>query len=83
TWSIVCGTCGKKLIVILRNDGIRKNAGKVAQESFGQLGSAGGHKNMARAEITLSDLSGQVEWRDEKKLLRWLINRVEKRAGKK
>ena len=83
TWSIVCGTCDKKLIVIFRNDGIRKNAGKVAQESFGQFGSAGGHKNMARAEIALSDLSGQVEWRDEKKLLRWLINRVEKRAGKK
>jgi len=83
TWSIVCGTCDKKLIVIFRNDGIRKNAGKVAKESFGQFGSAGGHKNMARAEIALSDLSDQVEWRDEKKLLTWLINRVEKRAGKK
>ena len=83
TWSIVCGTCDKKLIVIFRNDGIRKNAGKVAKESFGQFGSAGGHKNMARAEITLSDLSDQVEWRDEKKLLTWLTNRVEKRAGKK
>jgi nanoRNase/pAp phosphatase (c-di-AMP/oligoRNAs hydrolase) len=83
TWSIVCGTCDKKLIVIFRNDGIRKNAGKVAKESFGQFGSAGGHKNMARAEIALSDLSDQVDWRDEKKLLTWLINRVEKRAGKK
>ena len=83
TWSIVCGTCEKKLIVILRNDGIRKNAGKVAKESFGQFGSAGGHKNMARAEIALSDLTDQVDWRDEKKLLAWLINRVEKRAGKK
>ena len=83
TWSIVCGTCDKKLIVVFRNDGIRKNAGKVAKESFGQFGSAGGHKNMARAEIALSDLSDQVDWRDEKKLLAWLIQRVEKRAGKK
>ena len=83
TWSIVSGTCDKKLIVILRNDGIRKNAGKVAKESFGQFGSAGGHKNMARAEIALSDFPNQVDWRDEKKLLTWLINRVEKRAGKK
>ncbi len=83
TWSIVCGTCDKKLIVVFRNDGIRKNAGKVAKESFGQIGSAGGHKNMARAEIALSDLSDQVDWRDEKKLLAWLIQRVEKRAGKK
>ena len=83
TWSIVCGTCDKKLIVIFRNDGIRKNAGNVARESFGQYGSAGGHKNMARAEIAVSDLSDQVDWRDDKKLLAWLIQRVEKRAGKK
>ena len=83
TWSIVSGTYDKKLIVILRNDGIRKNAGNVAKESFGQLGSAGGHKNMARAEIALTDLIQQVDCKDEKKLLRWLINRVEKRAGKK
>jgi nanoRNase/pAp phosphatase (c-di-AMP/oligoRNAs hydrolase) len=83
TWSIVSGTCDKKLIVVFRNDGIRKNAGKVAKESFGQFGSAGGHKNMARAEIALSDLSDLVDRRDEKKLLAWLINRVEKRAGKK
>ncbi len=83
TWSIVSGTCDKKLIIIFRNDGIRKNAGNVAKKGFGQFGSAGGHKNMARAEIAFSDLSGQIDFRDEKKLLKWLINRVEKRAGKK
>lgn len=83
TWSIVCGVYDKKLVVIIRNDGIRKNAGRVAKESFGQFGSAGGHKNMARAEIALTDLSDQVPFRDEKKLLTWLINRIEKRAGKK
>ena len=83
TWSIVSGTYDKKLIVIFRNDGIRKNAGNVAKESFGQFGSAGGHMNMARAEIALSDLTQQVDSQNEKKLLRWLINRVEKRAGKK
>ena len=82
-WSIVSGTFHKKLVVIFRNDGIRKNAGNVAKKSFGQWGSAGGHKNMARAEIDLSDLSDLVDTRDNKQLLAWLINRVEKRAGKK
>jgi len=82
-WSIVSGTYDKKLIVIFRNDGIRKNAGNVAKKSFGQFGSAGGHKNMARAEIPLSDLSNQIDIRDEKKLLKWLILHVEKRAGAK
>jgi nanoRNase/pAp phosphatase (c-di-AMP/oligoRNAs hydrolase) len=83
TWSIVSGTSNKKLIVIFRNDGIRKNAGNVAKEGFGQFGSAGGHKNMARAEISISDLKQQIDFRDEKTLLKWLIQRVEKRAGKK
>jgi nanoRNase/pAp phosphatase (c-di-AMP/oligoRNAs hydrolase) len=81
-WSIVSGICDKKLVVIFRNDGIRKNAGDVVQKSFGQFGSAGGHKNMARAEMALSDLPQQIDFRDDKKLLSWLINRVERRAGK-
>ena len=81
-WSIVSGTCDKKLVVIFRNDGIRKNAGKVAQKSFGQYGSAGGHRNMARAEVALSELPVQADLPDHKKFLRWLITRVEKRAGK-
>ena len=83
TWSIVSGTYDKKLIVIFRNDGIRKNAGKVAKESFGEFGSAGGHKNMARAEIPMDDLKPKIDSRDDKMVLRWLIHRVERRADKK
>ena len=82
-WSIVSGTHNKKLIIIFRNDGIRKNAGNVARESFGHIGSAGGHKNMARAEIALSALKSYIDHKDEKKLLRWIINSTEKRAEKK
>ena len=82
SWSIVSGTCDNKLIVIFRNDGIRKDAGKVAQKSFGQFGSAGGHRNMARAELTLSELQEHVDHQDHKKFLQWLITKVERRAGK-
>jgi len=82
-WSIVSGTCDKKLVVIFRNDGIRKNAGKMAQKSFGQYGSAGGHGTMARAEVALSDLPEHLDYQDNKKLLSWLISRVERRTGKK
>jgi nanoRNase/pAp phosphatase (c-di-AMP/oligoRNAs hydrolase) len=83
TWSIVSGTFDKKLIVIFRNDGIRRNAGNTAKESFGHLGSAGGHKSMARAEMLLSDLKDHIDHRDEKKLLQWMMSQVEKKAGKK
>lgn len=82
-WSIVAGLYGNKLVLILRSDGLRKDAGKVAKESFGELGSAGGHKSMARAEIHLEALKDEVNYENNKTLLRWIIYRVEKRAGKK
>jgi nanoRNase/pAp phosphatase (c-di-AMP/oligoRNAs hydrolase) len=82
-WSIVSGIYQKKLILILRNDGLRKNAGAVAKNSFGQLGSAGGHKNMARAELPLKNLKGIVDHKDEKKLLAWIMQKVTRRAGQK
>jgi nanoRNase/pAp phosphatase (c-di-AMP/oligoRNAs hydrolase) len=83
TWSIVSGICEKKLIIIFRNDGIRKNAGKVAKEGFGMLGNAGGHKNMARAEIGLGELKDQLDVKDDKKLLSWIIGRTARRAEPK
>jgi nanoRNase/pAp phosphatase (c-di-AMP/oligoRNAs hydrolase) len=83
TWSIVSGICDKKLTIIFRNDGIRKNAGKVAKEGFGQLGTAGGHKNMARAEIAVVDLKAHVDTRDDKRLLSWIIGRTARRVEPK
>lgn len=82
TWSIVSGICDKKLVIIFRNDGIRKNAGTVAQKGFGQIGLAGGHKDMARAEMPLPELEAYADPADGKKLLRWIIKRTEQRAGK-
>ena len=82
-WSIVSGLYSKKLIIVLRNDGLRKDAGKVARLSFGQIGSAGGHKSMARAEIPFEALKEVVDYKHDKKLLRWIINKIEKKAGKK
>lgn len=77
SWTFVSGVFGKKLVVIIRNDGLRKNAGKLADQVFGKLGSAGGHKSMARAEIPLTALEGQVDCDREKKILKWLIDHVE------
>lgn len=82
-WSIVSGLYSKKLIIVFRNDGLRKDAGKLARQNFGQIGSAGGHKSMARAEIPFEALKGVVDYTNDKKLLRWIINKIEKKAGKK
>jgi len=83
TWSIISGIYEKKLIVIFRNDGIRKNAGTVAHEAFGFIGSAGGHKSMARAEVPVPDLKEHTDYKDDKRLLRWIIGRIERRVDKK
>jgi nanoRNase/pAp phosphatase (c-di-AMP/oligoRNAs hydrolase) len=55
-WSFVSGVYRRKLIVIIRNDGYRKDAGRLAARVFGAFGSAGGHRGAARAEIPLSSL---------------------------
>ncbi len=83
TWSIVSGIFDRKLIIILRNDGIRKNAGSIAAKGFGSLGSAGGHKSMARAEILLASLKSHVDFKNEKKLSKWIIAHIEQRADRK
>ena len=56
TCSVVSGIHERKLVVILRNAGFRRDAGKMAQKMFDQVGSAGGHKSMARAEISLDQI---------------------------
>jgi nanoRNase/pAp phosphatase (c-di-AMP/oligoRNAs hydrolase) len=55
----------------------------VAKESFGHLGSAGGHKSMARAEIPLSALKEHADLKNDEMVLKWIIAQVEKKAGKK
>ncbi|MGB5157821.1 MAG: DHH family phosphoesterase [Desulfobacterales bacterium] len=82
-WSIVSGIYNDILVVILRNDGLRKNAGDVAQEAFGNLGSAGGHKSMARAEFPVSALKGKLDLTNDEIVLKWIIARIEKNTKKK
>ena len=79
-WSVVSGTYQGRLIIIVRNDGARKDAGKLLSEVFEELGQAGGHKAMARAEIPLKNLDGLVQYRGDKALSRWIIKRLDKKA---
>ena len=75
-WSIVSGIHQGRLIIVVRNDGIRKDGGKLIAEKFGEMGSAGGHKYMARAEIPLQNLSNHVNHTDDKALSRWITRKL-------
>ena len=58
-WVAVAGVCGESVTIIFRSDGIVADVGTLAGTLFGSLGSAGGHKTMARAEFPLEAVSGQ------------------------
>ena len=48
-WTIVSGVVGGQLIVSVRNLGYSRNAGEFVKTTFGSIGSAGGHRAMAKA----------------------------------
>jgi nanoRNase/pAp phosphatase (c-di-AMP/oligoRNAs hydrolase) len=64
-WTIVSGVVGGQLIASVRNLGYSRNAGEFVKATFGDIGSAGGHRAMAKAVVPLEkfrkkfgDLSG-------------------------
>ncbi|WP_022669215.1 DHH family phosphoesterase [Desulfospira joergensenii] len=82
-WSIVSGVLDKKLVIVIRNDGLRKGAGNTAKEAFAAFGSAGGHKTMARAELDMGSVRKEIGSRAQKAVAQWIIDCIEQTAGKK
>lgn len=68
SWVFVSGIHGERLVVIFRCDGYKKNAGKLAEKTFAAFGSAGGHRDAARAEVPLKNL-GKCDQEFETKTL--------------
>jgi len=50
-WTIIAGVVGKTLIVSVRNLGYSRNAGEFVKRWFADIGSAGGHRAMAKAVV--------------------------------
>jgi len=79
TCSIVSGILDHKLVVIFRNAGFSRDAGKLAKEMFGHVGSAGGHKSMARAEIPLEHIKSNTGKAAD--LEKYVLNRLRRVDG--
>ncbi len=77
-WTYVSGIYNEKLIIISRSHGFYRNAGKIITKAFGDIGSAGGHKSMARAEIQLTELPPQLKILSHRSVQKWIKNRIEK-----
>jgi nanoRNase/pAp phosphatase (c-di-AMP/oligoRNAs hydrolase) len=52
-WTVVAGIVNDTLVVSVRNLGFTKNAGEFVRRFFSDLGSAGGHRAMAKAVVPM------------------------------
>ncbi len=76
SWTVVSSVVDDNLVIILRSDGYRKDTGKMASKLFGDLGSAGGHRSAARAEIPLINLKKRLRGLTEDTIETWITRRI-------
>src|SRR5581483_9734411 len=53
-WTVIAGIVQDSLVVSVRNIGYSRNAGEFARRFFGDIGSAGGHRAMAKAVVPMN-----------------------------
>src|SRR5262245_5129167 len=66
-WTIVAGIVNDSFIASVRNLGYTKNAGEFVRRCFGDIGSAGGHRAMAKAVVPMRafrEKFGNIEAKD-------------------
>jgi nanoRNase/pAp phosphatase (c-di-AMP/oligoRNAs hydrolase) len=52
-WTMISGIVGDTLVLSVRNLGYTRNAGEMVRKLFAEVGSAGGHRSMAKAVMPL------------------------------
>jgi hypothetical protein len=50
-WTVIAGVMNDSLIISVRNLGYTRNAGEFVRRFFADIGSAGGHRAMAKAVV--------------------------------
>lgn len=83
SWVFVGGEYKKKLVIIIRCDGYKKDAGKLAKNLFKNIGFAGGHKEKARAEISFSSLNLESSQFNTSKFIKLFEKYFQKREKSK
>ncbi len=53
-WTIIAGIVNESLVISVRNLGYSRNAGEFVRKCFGEIGSAGGHRAMAKAVVPVA-----------------------------
>ena len=76
-WTVLAGVVNGTLIVSVRNLGYSKNAGEFVKRWFAELGSAGGHRAMAKAVVPLERFEEKYGKLDDKQMAARLREMVE------
>lgn len=74
SWALVTGVVGDTLVIVFRNDGLKKDAGFLARTAFGDRGSAGGHKSMGRAQVMRDALPRGLLLTDNSGIERYVLS---------
>jgi len=76
SWALVACRSKERVVVVFRSDGFRKHAGHLAEGLFLDYGTAGGHRTMARAELELSRVQGELREPSDVAIEDWLLKRL-------
>ena len=78
SWALVTGVVGDTLVVVFRNDGLKKDAGYLARTTFGGIGSAGGHESMGRAQVKQDALPRGLLLTDNRGIEKFVLSSLAK-----
>jgi nanoRNase/pAp phosphatase (c-di-AMP/oligoRNAs hydrolase) len=78
SWALVTGVVGDTLVIVFRNDGLKKDAGFLARTAFGEKGSAGGHKSMGRAQVKQDALPKGLLLTDDRGIEEYVLSSLAK-----
>jgi nanoRNase/pAp phosphatase (c-di-AMP/oligoRNAs hydrolase) len=76
-WTVIAGVVNDSIVISVRNLGYTKNAGEFVRRFFSDIGSAGGHRAMAKAVIPMRGFREKHADVDSDNLAPWLHELVE------
>ena len=75
-WSVIAGILADSLVISVRNLGYTRNAGEFARRFFADIGSAGGHRAMAKAVVPMRAFRQKFPGIDSDTMAAWLHDLV-------
>ena len=72
-WAIISGVTGGQVVISVRNLGYSRNAGAFVTACFADIGSAGGHRAMAKAVVPVADFRAKFGNLDSARVSRMLV----------